>query len=131
MNQVVIEIPEPPEREKLPNRRLLERHKLAAGQDGQQSFFVDIGFTRDGRPLEVFISGPASGSELGALAQDAALLISLCLQHGLPAETMARTIARVPVRGQRELDVVNVAEPASMIGAVLDLLANLPSSRLL
>lgn len=104
----------------LPNRRPGGTFKIAhfdplAGPVGQgQSirYFVTIGEYEDGKPGEVFITpanNPGKGSMLEAIARDAAILISLSLQYGVPIETMRKAVTR---------DEQN--QPQTFVGAVLD-----------
>lgn len=105
-------------RQRLPNRRLLETHLLQV--PGRNiSFELGIGFA-SGRPREIFLSGAKAGSEMAAVMADAAVAISVALQHGVRASEMAKSIAREP----EELDGPSTA-PASIIGVTLDLLAEL------
>lgn len=98
-------------RTRLPDRRPCERIDL--DYDGRR-YHLDFGLEPgSGRVLEVFIAAPSgqSGSRADQLAADAATLISIALQHGVPVETMRRSIARVEGRA------------ATIIGASLDALA--------
>jgi hypothetical protein len=110
----------PPHRQALPSRRRLMRHRIASGN---QVYDVDIGLSPLGRPMEVFIAGPSAGSDLAAIAHDIATVISLALQHGLPPAALAKSIARVPGRPTEALELGLVGDPATIIGAVLDLVA--------
>jgi hypothetical protein len=84
-----------------------------------------VGFDNDGRPVEVFLDGAKDGSGLGAVLEDASVVISIVLQHGIAAGALAKSPARVP----DTLDGPAV-KAASPIGAVLDLLAPpLPEGR--
>ena len=118
------EIPDEPPREKLPNRRRLERHHLSVGDHDIE---VDIGYSAAGKPAEVFIAGLGTGSQLSHLAQDAATLISLALQHGIRPTVLAKSIARQEAVPDASLALGEVGKPATMIGAVLDLLAKAES----
>ena len=64
---------------------------------------------------EVFAGGAKSGSELDGLLDDSAVLISLLLQHGAAPAALARTMGRLG----------DGTEPASVIGAIVDRLAEL------
>lgn len=102
-------------RTRLPNRRHAETTDLPIGG---MSIAATIGFDRAGNAAEVFLSGGKDGSGLAAILHDAAVIISIALQHGVPAEALAKSVARLPER----LDGPATA-PASPIGAALDLLA--------
>jgi ribonucleoside-diphosphate reductase alpha chain len=107
------------QRVKLPNRRRVVRHRITIGN---QIYDVDIGLSPLGRPMEVFIAGPSAGSDLAAIAHDIATVISLALQHGLPPEVLAKSIARLPGQPTEALELGLVGDPATIIGVVLDLL---------
>ena len=75
-------------------------------------YHVALGEYKDGKPGEVFITvlGKAGkGSMLEALARDAAILMSLGVQYGVPIELMKRAVTR---------DEQN--RPQTFVGAVLD-----------
>ncbi len=83
-----------PHRHRLPNRRPCHTEVLEV--DGQL-FTASIGFDPETKqPREVFLSGGKQGSMLDALLGDAAVVISVALQHGVPAEALARSVARLP-----------------------------------
>lgn len=88
--------PVPSPRHRLPQRRLAETRKIIT-PDGH-SIHLTIGFdpAEDARrPREVFYSeGFKSGSQLEFQVQDACVLISMLLQHGLTADQIARSLAR-------------------------------------
>jgi hypothetical protein len=94
---------------RLPDRRFAETVML---EHGGQRFTVTIGFYPDGRPGEVFTHGLRSGSGLDALLADACVVASCLIQHGAEPRDLAASMGRL-----------GHAEPASVIGAVLDLVA--------
>ena len=96
-------------RERLPNRRFAETVEL---EHGGTQFMVTIGFYPDGRPGEVFTHGARSGSNLDALLADACVVVSCLIQHGAEPRDLAASMGRL-----------GNAEPASVIGAVVDLVA--------
>lgn len=110
-------------RHHLPNRRPSHTETLeVAGQ----SFEATVGFDpKSGQPRELFMSAGKEGSMLNALLADAAVVISVALQHGVPAGALAKSVGRLPA-GQvtpADLDVSQPGQaPASPIGAALDLL---------
>ena len=116
----------PTPRRRLPNRRPSETRILTVGN---HTFTATIGFDpEDGRPREVFLDGAKSGGELAAILGDAAVIISIALQHGISAATLAKTISREPVAPLTPADLAKAAgsrltAPASVIGTTLDLLA--------
>ena len=90
----------------LPQRRAAETFDL---RFWNQPFTVTVGFYADGTPGEVFIDGGKTGQDIQFTARDAAVLLSLALQHGVPLETIRHAVTR----GASE-------EPASILGAVVD-----------
>jgi hypothetical protein len=96
-------------RERLPHRRAAETVEL---EHNGSRFTVTIGFYPDGRPGEVFTHGIGSGSNLDALLADACVVISCLMQHGVEPIEIAGSMGRL-----------GSAEPASIIGAVIDLAA--------
>jgi len=96
-------------RTRLPDRRSAETARLE--YDGTQ-FMVTIGFYPDGRPGEVFTHGARSGSNMDALLADACVVVSCLIQHGVEPRALASSMGRL-----------GTAEPASVIGAVVDLVA--------
>jgi hypothetical protein len=102
-------------RERLPARRAC----LVVGFDHRSSwgtpipYTATIGFFDDGRIGEVFVDGKMRSSEGGALAADAAVLISIALQHGVPLDEMRNGMARS-----------GDGLPHSIIGSTLDLLSS-------
>ncbi|QIB32649.1 hypothetical protein [Ancylobacter pratisalsi] len=96
-------------REPLPVRRFSEsRDFLAAGM----SFTATLGFYDDGRVGEVFIDGPKAGSDAEVNASDAAVLLSILLQHDISPAVLRRGMARD-----------EEGRPLGPIGAVVDMLA--------
>ena len=97
-------------RERLPGRRPNETTDLELGG---ARYAVTIGFFPDGRPGEVFTHGAKVGSSLDGLLDDACIVVSLLLQNGIAPAQLAASMGRLG-DGRR---------PASVIGAVADLLA--------
>jgi hypothetical protein len=64
-----------------------------------------------GCATEVFISTPKTGTALADAAHDAAILISIALQHGIRVAALAHSV-------KRDDD----GRPASLVGLVLDAL---------
>ena len=98
-------------RTRLANRRPAETVEL---EHGGTRFTVTIGFYPDGRPGEVFTHGIRTGSALDALLADACIVISCLFQHGVEPSELAASVGRL-----------GNAEPASVIGAVIDLAASI------
>lgn len=73
-------------------------------------FAVTVGFQPDGRVAEVFVSAHRKiGTQVSALARDAAILLSLALQHGCSLQTVSGAVTRE-----------STGEPAGLAGAVID-----------
>ena len=96
-------------RVRLPDRRFAATSNLA--YRGSR-FTVTVGFYPDGRPGEVFTHGVRTGSTLDGLLSDTCVVVSLLLQHGVEPTDLAASMGRL-----------GNAEPASVIGAVIDLVA--------
>jgi hypothetical protein len=94
------------ERRRLPNRRLAETFDI---EISGLKYKVTLGRFADRTPAEVFISNHKSGNASDVAARDAGILVSLCLQYGVPIATIRHAISR------------NADGTASgVIGAVLD-----------
>src|SRR5262245_55089817 len=96
------------ERHRLPMRRMAVALDL---EHGGHRFRLQIGRYADGALAEVFVDMHKGGSTLDAFAADAAILISLLLQYGASPAEIGHALRRAPN-----------GEPASLIGAVVDLL---------
>jgi hypothetical protein len=102
-------------RQRLPNRRPAMTEDIDVGHT---RLTATIGFDPKGDPAEVFLSGAKDGSGMAVILEDVAVVISLALQHDIPARVLGKSIARQP----ESLDGPSTAA-ASPIGAVLDLLS--------
>lgn len=97
-------------RRRLPNRR---------GQTTIGLAFLgvpyDVSFAafEDGTPAEVFIDSMKPGSGMHALAHDAAVLISLALQHGVSLDVVRHAVARE-----------ENGTPQTIVGRALDAVAS-------
>ncbi len=96
-------------RDRLPNRR---RCSTRAFQHSGMRFTVCAGFYPDGRIAEIFLSSDRPGSDLESLARDAAVVISLALQHGCSAETIRHALTKD-----------HDGAPATLLGSALAALA--------
>ena len=96
-------------RRTLPQRRASETFDL---RFWNQNFTVSIGRYPDGMIGEVFIDGGKTGQDIQSTARDAAVVISLALQHGTPIEAIRHAVTR---NGS--------GEAASILGATVDCLA--------
>ena len=98
-------------------RRTLHQHRAAETFDMRfwnQLFTVTVGFYADGTPGEVFIDSRKTGGDVEAVARNAAVTLSLGLQHGVPIESIRHAVTRNGASGA----------PASIIGAVVDAVAD-------
>ncbi len=115
-------------RRRLPNRRPSETRTLeVAGQ----VFDVTVGFGDDGQPGEVFMAAGKEGSQLNAMLADAAVVVSVALQYGVPALALAKSVGRLPGAPVTPEDLDHARptkRPASPLGAALDLLRELETS---
>lgn len=111
-------------RRRLPGRRLCDTVRVVHRTDGSETrFFVTVGYHPDEpmRPVEVFYSGGfRAGADLEVIAQDAAVLVSLLLQHGASVEDVAHSLAR------RE-NAMGQDVASSLIGSMVEVLAQPPS----
>lgn len=113
--------PEPPARRRpLPNRRECFTETIIVGNG---VYDASIGFDAQGNPKEIFLSGAKSGTDMAAILADTAILVSIALQSGIGAATLADAISRKPPWPDAPSRVLCHSEPASVIGAALDLLA--------
>ena len=93
-------------------RRRLPHRRGAVALDIEHAghcYRMHVGYFPDGAVGEVFVDATKQNSTLDALAADAAVLLSLLLQHGASPAEIGHTLRRSP----------NGA-PASLIGAVVD-----------
>jgi hypothetical protein len=93
-------------RERLPDRRGCDTLDLRVGAQG---YVVTVGYYGDGRVAEVFVAGARVGSDMDAVMRDAAILLSLALQHGVPRQTIKGALTR---------EINGTA--SSVIGAIVD-----------
>lgn len=98
-------------RERLPQRR---RSETVTFVHINTRYEGTAGFYDDGRVAEVFLHGPKAGSDLEAVARDAAVTTSLALQHGVPLDTIRAALTREPD-----------GTPAGAMGVLLEKIANL------
>ena len=92
---------------------------------GNHRFTATIGFDDHDRPRELFLCGAKDGTDLAGILDDASVVISVALQHGITPAALAKSVARLPTGplGPSELDQPGrETQPASVIGAALDLL---------
>ena len=83
-----------PPRRQLPRRRPNTGARVSAGAVAAHA---TVGFDPEGRPAEIFLrptGGAKSGSEVDFLLDDLAVVVSVALQHGVPAAALARSVSR-------------------------------------
>ena len=97
-------------RGRLPNRR---QHELLQFEHGGFHYVAGFGRFADGRLAEVFLSAAKSGTVIEGWARDSAIVASIALQHGVPADTIRHALSRD-----------QAAAAASPIAALLDLVAS-------
>ena len=99
----------------LPQRRAAETFNI---RFWNQPLTVTVGFYADGTPGEVFIDGGKTGQDLQNTARDAAVVLSLAMQHGTPIEAIRHAVTRN-----------GFGSAASILGAVVDALSKFPRTR--
>ena len=100
-------------RRQLPQRR---SHELVDFEHTGHRYTAGLGFFETGGLAEIFINVPGrSGSAIEAVARDAAILTSICLQYGASVETIRHALTR-------DSD----GSAGGPLGVVLDLLAPAP-----
>ena len=120
-----------PTRTRLPNRRRLITETLVVGG---QAIEASVGFDpATGQPRELFLTGAKDGTDLAAILDDASVVLSVALQHGIPPAALVRSVARLPMvpLAPPYIDRPGIGDrklPASVIGAALDLVASLDPS---
>lgn len=125
MTSNLVEKIDMPERRRLPNRRptIIEEVDVNG-----LPMTVTVGLDPETlAPREVFLNGGKEGSAFDATVSDASVLLSVALQHGLPPEALAHSIARIPLGPTRPEDLDGrpvPTMPASPIGAALDVLTH-------
>jgi hypothetical protein len=85
-------IPNSPARHRPPGRRL---HLGETTTYQGQTYHVGFGFYPNGKLCEVFITTNKVGSAIEEHVQTQAILISLCLQHGIEVNVIKHSISGV------------------------------------
>jgi hypothetical protein len=99
-------------RERLPNRRPCESLEF---EHAGLRFTLCTGFYRDGRIAEIFLSSHKPGSPIEAIARDAAVTVSISLQHGADLATIRQALTKDANGG-----------PATLLGTALDKITGAP-----
>jgi hypothetical protein len=86
-----------------------------------QPWHITVGFYDDQVTVgEVFVSAARTpGTDLDAMARDGAILLSLCLQYGLPTDVIRGALTRNAAGG-----------PSSIVGLIADRIAALPKEKI-
>ena len=117
-------------RQRLPNRRPSHIETLDVGG---QEVIATVGFDPEiGQPREIFLNAGKEGSLLNSLLADAAVVISIALQNGIPAAALAKSIGRLPAGPVAPVNLDHAPSqkvPASPIGAALDLVSTFERGR--
>lgn len=98
-------------RMRLPDRRASEVFDMAFRG---RPYAIEVSRFDDGRLAEVFIDARKASTDSADDARDAALALSLALQHGCSAKVIRSAVTRD-----------SAGRPAGIIGAVLDALAEM------
>jgi hypothetical protein len=78
-------------RERLPQRRA---HELLEFEHAGIAYVAGVGRFADGRLAEIFLNAGKVGAAIETHARDAAITVSLLLQHGCPPETIRHALTR-------------------------------------
>jgi hypothetical protein len=103
-------------RKRLPDRRLsITRRGVWQNDTSEHRFHVTLGIHPEtGEVLEVFYAdGQRTGSGLQHAIQDACVLVSLLLQHGVSPEAIGKSLSTMPVWGEDK--------PATVIGVIVQI----------
>lgn len=84
----------------------------------ERTLTVCIGFDEEGQPREVFADGHKEGSQAQAFLNDACIVISIALQHGVSAAELSKSMSLVPAWH----DGQEAQAWASPVGAILEAL---------
>lgn len=96
-------------RRRLPDRR---SHEVIAFSFRGRAYTAGVGRFADGSLAEIFIDAEKQSTDAADDARDAAVTASIALQYGAPAQAIRDAVTRD-----------TAGNPAGIIGAVLDLLA--------
>lgn len=107
----------------LPTRRPSETIEAAWGQ---HTLIITVGYNPDtGMASEVF-ADLGRGGDLAAVCRDAAVCISIALQHGSSPDALAKTMTRVPAwKIGPDGDMIEGEDWASPVGAIVGALVDM------
>jgi hypothetical protein len=101
-------------RQRLPDRRQSENFEIDVYGRKYRCSYSQF---PDGRLAEIFINNNKAGSDSDTAAKDSAVVCSIALQHGVPAETIRRALMRD-----------SQGRPNGPLGVALDLILKSGSS---
>ena len=78
-------------RRRLPNRR---GHELLSFEHGGIHYTAGVGRFENGELAEIFLNTRKNGTAVDVNARDAAVAVSLLLQHGCRVDTLRRALTR-------------------------------------
>jgi ribonucleoside-diphosphate reductase alpha chain len=119
-----------PERKRLPAERRSVTRTLRlpySHKDGSPDimrFFITVGLYDDGSPGEVFIKADKTGSVASGALDAVGILMSLCLQHGIPLETITsklRHMRFMPSGFTKDPELPSCSSPLDFVAQFLDL----------
>jgi ribonucleoside-diphosphate reductase alpha chain len=87
-----VQIVTEPYRRRLPDTRTSITHKFSIG--GTKGYLT-VGQFDDGAPGEVFIQMAKAGSTINGLMDTIGTLLSMCLQYGVPLETLIKKFSHI------------------------------------
>ena len=96
-------------RERLPDRR---PSRTFSFECAGMAYTATASWFEDGRLGEVFVGNHKSNSQADSNAKDAAIIASLCLQHGISLDTIRKSLLRD-----------SQGRPSTPVAMALDILA--------
>jgi hypothetical protein len=100
-------------RQRLPNRRASTTFTFECNG---LNYLATISRFHDGRLAEIFLSNAKAGSHSDSAAKDSAVVCSIALQHGVPADVIRHALLRD-----------SQGRASSPLGAALDVIAEAKS----
>jgi hypothetical protein len=97
-------------RSRLPNRRPNTTVAATWPPGGDNPLNVCLGFDAQAHVKEVFARAGRPHTDIDNIADDSAILVSLCLQAGLTLGEIRHSLSRLPT-----------GEPASIVGFIVDI----------
>jgi len=106
-------------RERLPDVRQSLTHKFIIHSDPPTKFYVTAGLFENGSPGEVFVTMEDMESGIHGLMNIIAILISLCLQSGVPLEKLIEKLSWQSFAPQGFTDDPEIKYANSMPDAII------------